>query len=613
LPSRIDIYLVERDAKRAKLWEEQLSRLVKCLSKGEIEPHFNGPFDSSGFALKSKEILGLVSAETKLKSPAVIVADVNLIAEKPDDKAPLIAVPDPKKPFQLVVGTSTSSSWARQWNLPVILRAIFLAALKIKPECKVMGCIANGHPEDEITGLARVAVCPQCRKKHSKEYPLLDKLANWLNKNRGDHFTIKNLKTASLRRLPDLREEFGDALEVNTKVLLALAEENPPNEPTKLPDDPKNACAEIFKEAVRKWRPRSPDLHSALDDLLGGACEIDALAYLTQKRHREHAEHCLAVGLLSQFILSVRFPRSEELFIERCCDKFGKNREPKDMRGAMWVAAALHDIGYPLCHYLHALVASASSPDLKDTYKHLKKLGETIFAKPYPVHWDVIKEIAEAAPEKLLDKAYSAVVWAIEKMLPNSPFRKHYLNKTIPTTNKDARWKIFDHGLWSLWVIAKFLEAKDQHKPYTDGRLARHAAEAVAFHNMPIADFTAKKKIDLLSNPILFLLRLCDTAQEWDRSILTKKGLRTELHRVLLTGIYRPIGMPAEFYGDELVLHLEYSDEKPIADSKWDYEIAVSMFRKYLHTLSFPNRWKDCPKRVGFQIRSPIYTCGGKN
>ena len=624
----VNLYLLDSQGEdHADSQAEKWTGLVAGLSGGKIGLIVGKHSAATvGVAMAPSALLTVVRERQEpndLKAPAVVIGDtsIDMALEPPGKpvlpKGQLIYSPNAGYRDYLVLGTTTKGPWSSQKNLPMVLRAIFLLALGVPLKCSQYGCVAhadNGERNDSPPG--RIEFCSRCRQAHPDAAPLLDSLASWLYRNRAQHVTVDNLATVSPRRLQLLNESMAHRMRVDTPVLIALAEENPPSNPSPLDDSPRKACKQLFDRAIQAWRPDAGALRTTFDALWDHVCDLDALAYLTTKRHREHTDHCLAVGLLSDFLLSVEFPQkagtagAKGAKPKTLADRCGASAE--NIRGAMWLAAVAHDIGYPLCHYLAAMTASGCEGSSKEAADNLKKLGQRIFTTvSFPVGWDEIGPLAEPGP-KLLDAVYKSAIEALNETIPSSKFLKRYLKYTVPAGDRDRYWGVFDHGIWSHWVLVHFLRrAKSLNAFLKDSALAPKVAEAIAFHNLPVKDFVEDTgggdRLDFHRNPLLFLLRLCDAAQEWDRHILSQKGLRTELQSVAISGIYRPIGQKAVFVGRDLLLHLEYTQAQPMIDSRWNYDTAVASFEQSLHTLRFPSAWASGPERVGFQIRSPIF------
>lgn len=204
---------------QARCWQH----LIAGLSEGKIQPgigdHKVTPDDhlvatSDGLA-----------AELSALQPAGVLADRALVIADGDVDGGGSNWPAPQSVIcgtaaggrtSLFVGTRTRGPWwILDGNLPEVLKAAFLLELGVPPTCPDSGCVAHPSKRGREWPPPKIRLCQTCRTGHPEEtIKLLEGLANWLNRNRAEHVTLKNLATVSKRRLPLLHETPGHPLEL---------------------------------------------------------------------------------------------------------------------------------------------------------------------------------------------------------------------------------------------------------------------------------------------------------------------------------------------------------------------------------------------------------------
>lgn len=507
-----------------------------------------------------------------------------------------------------VVGAGRPGEWMNAEELwSVIARALLSADLDIG-NCANESCFFHYVRPGRDPLVPPSQICPACMESVPEDRrPGLRRVHDWLKRNTAQGVRVEDLACTSPKRFAELSSASrDDTLKVDTSTVLAYAEEVL-HEP--LPNDVRQAGAQVASRTYQRWSAIPEPFRTALTTLSSRVADLDALSYLTSKRHREHSEHVANTGLLAYLLLDSQLP-SGHTVRDQTAVSAGVPDEIDHVPGAMWAAAMWHDAGYTVNRYLEIVSRTASHSQA--VHMHLFELCEPLF-QGSSVPLDRLKGIARPAGRSVLDVAADEAEALLREHFegtPRWPWSQRFLEHC--RASDDSLWDVLNHGVWSLWVLHWALEAAGQSSATVkDNLLWQLACEAILFHDMPPKHYVtdAHHLVPFDENPLLVMLKLTDVAQDWDRWVFGRAGMVRELDSVGLRGVEWRLRPPAQLRGD-LTLVLEYQRAQDLLDVEWQYATAVRGLAGRLSPLRFPDRgeWAGGPTRVSFQIQSPPYS-----
>jgi len=516
----------------------------------------------------------------------------------------------------VIVGWGSKNSWigeAEQW--PLVIRGLFAVGLGM-PACARSDCFFS-EPGWGLPPFSSVStqVCDTCRQTITSS-DVWDHVAvaqDWLGRNVAPGAHVHELSRVSRRRFWRLSAARPpDDLRVDTDVLRSYVEEPvDPGSPAYLPEELWCTGQALVQETFGSWRSLPGDVLDALKQKTSCVRDLDALSYLTAKRHREHADHAVNVGLLCELLLDARLPTGVSM-AQAALRALGLDHPEgyQDLRATMWALSMWHDAGYSLNRYLET-IARTQKPAIY-AHKRLVDLGASLFQQ-CPVSWTRIHDIASSAD--ILESALAETSTLLSACFKDTPARDRsdrLLRYLLDPGAKGNSWAVLNHGIWSLWLLQHSLEEKigKLHGGRDSDVLWVLACDAILFHDMSPKLFAADaSSVRFDENPLLVLLKLCDVAQDWNRHVFGKTGMAKELDAVYLGGVEWTLDKPALVKGD-IKLLLEYTKGEEIIDAEWQYAMAVKGLADRVSAIRFPSGadWEGGPRQVLFQIVSPSYS-----
>lgn len=399
--------------------------------------------------------------------------------------------------------------------------------------------------------------------------------------------------------------------------------------------------------------PLSPDPVKAVPDLLtllDGHCvtpgavhqlktlcthgpSIDWLLRLTRKRYRDHHVHQCLVAALGLLLLKTDVGHRTQsgvagarpfwkLAAEQICSTEHLAAEPEeaDVEAAWLVASALHDHAYPLAHVLTSVasVDDLTRPEEKNAaltgMRHVLDAVEHTYHLPLRSLVDEQPNSAERT-RALMELAYGYLVraWGV-----------------FPSADALGPWaaprESVAHGLCGGVNLAIALSLYGGVSPrHLRGPVARaqaaclrHALRAIVLHDAPVSfrgnatrdgarlppssvarDTGGQQVVSLETDPLGFLLILCDEVQDWDRPVSVCDRIVYLQSEVRADGLER--SDDGEWYmEDHIHITYHYPDQERLAESLWEFDEASQEKARAFGRLHNPPALGANPHRVSF-------------
>lgn len=136
--------------------------------------------------------------------------------------------------------------------------------------------------------------------------------------------------------------------------------------------------------------------------------------------------------------------------------------------------------------------------------------------------------------------------------------------------------EIYDHGvLGTVNIISKL------GKKAADNKTIKEALTAISLHNQ------TEIKINFKDNPIAFLLVLCDSLQEWGRTIIVENEPKTELDNIVLN-LHNRKENDRDIYSfpETLKVGFYFHNTEVLKKTQWDYNIFINSITQNLGRLN---------------------------
>ena len=322
-------------------------------------------------------------------------------------------------------------------------------------------------------------------------------------------------------------------------------------------------------------RDASLDANEHLDSiksLVANSEAIDAILYLTKKRHRDHSLHMVHVALAGLRLLACHLRKGPTL-ARRYANVFTGKSETGDsfseeQIAAFWtVAALIHDIGYPLSQ-----LASTRQQILLALGTGGTRTADIISSilSQYPnlYHPDCIEFVFAGAPDS--DQRWRRVV----KQLADFVGDNGDLFALLAPHRQDFPGGEMNHGLLSALNFCFIIrDAWGQLDPSTR-LLLSDAIVAAALHD---ANIVVKRndlpplQINFAERPYAALLKLCDELHEWDRPLLANEVPlpEGEVQQVRISPVHRIDD--TIYLEDSMSAIFEFKKSPTLQISGWEY------------------------------------------
>ena len=296
------------------------------------------------------------------------------------------------------------------------------------------------------------------------------------------------------------------------------------------------------------------------------------------KRHRDHSMHQLYVALFGLELLDVRIPHvSTHPKVKLQYTSFrdflaAQLKIPTERADWTWYTTAiLHDHAYPLS----ALLSRVARYLRVGRHMSLREM----MGKRLATDVDLYRNLLAPPFAKIVDRALSSAAGS-----PNADeFEEQYVNAIrnalatsvgIREVERRMPRSRYDHGVIGAANLAMWA-GQDRSID------VEYACSAIFEHNL-------ENEIILESQPLSFLLKLCDTLQEWDRIVYPSGGppLR-ESERIEIGPFYKRKGLQVE---EPLKVRFTFNRKDVLDQSGWDSERFRVGTRRHLKLLKNNNR-----------------------
>ncbi len=327
----------------------------------------------------------------------------------------------------------------------------------------------------------------------------------------------------------------------------------------------------------------------ALHDMVQKSSRMDTLLFLSQKRYRDHYKHQFLVGALGAFLLDVVVDAEQSETLRQRIARISGLTD-RDVDRSWWIAALLHDHGYPISYILQSSI-------------EIKKLGQVLSNDVTTA--DEVRNLymsrSEVFSQALLDSFNSG------DPRTASTFFDMCLNAVLPPPLRNNLvnlngLNVYDHGLVGalnlINLVADTIGIPGTINPKTVSFINSNpwflqSLVAIACHNHE--GFALDTK-GYNQYPIAFLLRLCDELQEWDRHTFFKQNIDSD---VLIETDHIKIGrLTYDTTRNHYVLDdqsgylnvmFEYRNPDILERTGWNLSIFENSKKSNLRALGLPN------------------------
>lgn len=293
------------------------------------------------------------------------------------------------------------------------------------------------------------------------------------------------------------------------------------------------------------------------------------------KRHRDHTLHQLYVAILGMLFLDMEVPflyLGNGLKIRRktlrsiIAEILHIEEERVDT--AWYISAILHDHGYPLTNAISRIKrmmrarSTVANHDvlarrLRLDYLALHRLMADPLRHVMPAYISLGKWPAVTDPEGF-ERGYRSVL-------------TRGLNQAVDISQLDKQMpKLrYDHGVIGAANIGLIAEQSDFIK--------RHVCRAIYDHNLVT-------EISFEESPLSFLLKMCDTLQEWDRIVYCSDGEVVRESKAVKLGPFR-LKNGMLIWDRPLRLRFRFERQDQLALTEWDATLWEKGTRTHLSLL----------------------------
>lgn len=353
-------------------------------------------------------------------------------------------------------------------------------------------------------------------------------------------------------------------VKIDTQFLLRFWNNNESN-PAFRVNDKKTTIpeSEIRDKIIQKYFNYNFGYKDVIRTYINQSKSIDWLLNITNKRYRDHYNHQFNVGLLGWFLLHVEVSANTPLYQYYC--ECGWKKEEIEL--AWWIAALLHDHGYPIAHLLQSVYArnfliNPDYMDIPDHKDHIKGINTAFMA----IYSSIIcAELLDHTKNYYSNSSKKEFQKIIEEQL----FK---IDKTT-----DVKNKFYDHGVISAVNLSLKLAG------YIDEKIIKESLKAIYWHNLE-----DKNNIIIDKNPIAFLLLLCDSIQEWGRTIIIENEPYIETEKIYLgLRVEKREGEIVYKFPSRLQIGFVFDKHDILKTTKWNYGIFIDSLLKNLNRLAF--------------------------
>jgi len=356
-----------------------------------------------------------------------------------------------------------------------------------------------------------------------------------------------------------------------------------------------------------------------IEQLVGKTRSIDQTLYIFEKWHRDHFLHQFNVAAFGDFLLNVYVNENKRLINE-----ISENTElsPGEIRLSWWIAALLHDHGYPF-EMLFKITPFWKKVE-EITYGQGRNDSSCGGPFPFALVKDLVTPFCSYGLTCFVDKFCTS---------PDEETRKEIERKLIFLGNElfkaldlnHLSFSHLDHGHLGALNAANYLDFWKKGADPTkidvtsfnesinlksiDSKWIKLFLKAIALHEK--RNRSGEEKVSLNKDPILFLLILCDELQEWCRRQFTQErtadlhlehsieNVTISLKEIRGTGYYE--------FPEVLEINFNCRSDPVLEKLGWQRKIFAQDKIEQLKRLDFnSNRPEDFkPKGIKFSITIP--------
>jgi len=319
-------------------------------------------------------------------------------------------------------------------------------------------------------------------------------------------------------------------------------------------------------DKIKSWT--STRRRRRLVNCINSSINIDWLLHLSKKRYRDHSSHQLFVGVLGWFLLECEIKTSNNTKSKTLKQWISEksNLKEEEVEIAWWLTSLLHDHAYPLEQILKVV------PSVVDVNRDilLDQIWSLLGYSPHGEDSNPLSEIfKDLYHNKFLVQLRKAATQASQELRTKEIRRilNDCLIKNFFETHEicQSDGSCYDHGILGAANISSLLEKPDESP------ILKSTIRAIGIHN----GAACSERVDIMHDPLAFLLILCDQSQEWDRRILVEDEIFYESNCIQFRGlsfskrdVYQLV--------DKLIIVFEYPDASCLLATDWDY----SLFKK---------------------------------
>jgi hypothetical protein len=312
--------------------------------------------------------------------------------------------------------------------------------------------------------------------------------------------------------------------------------------------------------------------------LINESNSLDFVLYLLSKGYRDHYTHQFNVASLGDFLLSLKF--NNQTLLEIICENT-KGWTTSTFKRAWWAAALLHDHAY-LIDYLVKLAPKI--PNLAKKYPEIKKP----ITKLGKIFVEINKKVYAKNISQMFDDLFAG------KKEDYFEYLVKFFGKELETLKLASALgdELSGHHIWGAMNIISCL--RDANDEFIDENESSQAiCRAIFLHHKNV-------KIKLSEDPLAFLLKLCDSLQEWGRPRIVENDFICDSNTILLGPI---INKDRENHiTNELNVIYEFESTNLFKDSIWTFNNFATNKNKELNNLDFRDIFED------FHLNYEIHT-----
>lgn len=315
---------------------------------------------------------------------------------------------------------------------------------------------------------------------------------------------------------------------------------------------------------------------SSLKKLVAHNHMADGLHFdIPGKRHRDHTLHQLYVAILGMLFLDMEVPflylgngiKIKRKTLRSIIAEI-LHIEEERVDAAWYISAILHDHGYPLTNAISRIKrmmrarGTVANHDilarrLRLDYLALRQLMADPLRHVMPGYVSLGKWPATTDPEAFERGYRSVLIRGLNHAVDISQ-----LEKQMPKLR-------YDHGVIGAANIGLLAERFEFIK--------RHVCRAIYDHNLTT-------EITFEESPLSFLLKMCDTLQEWDRIVYCSDGEVVRESKAVKLGPFRHKD-GILIWDRPLALRFRFEREDQLALTEWDATLWEKGTRTHLSLL----------------------------